>query len=176
VSIRLESGNNGTASTKSPETTPDVTAEICESTDYEVDVIDLPKLDYGKDAKQRNALVHECVHAWYDRQGDNTYGPWEEAVAYIAGALFTLNYEPKPNPQSNPQPEPPAPPWTIPAGHVHAPAHVLAFQIAGELLDKPAYIVPATDALKLAQVVIQSHSQFKGPGPHIYPSDGVNLR
>jgi hypothetical protein len=132
---------------------------------YEVDVIDVPTLDYGKDSLQRNALVHECAHAWFDLQGDDTYAPWEEAVAYIAGALFTLKYEPPPKPKA-----PRTPGW------VKNSHSTLAFKIAVDLLDGPAYIVPALDALNLETAVIRGHDQFKGPGPYIYRSNGVDLR
>src|SRR5262249_2753013 len=56
--------------------------------------------DYGKTDAQRNALIHECVHAWRDLMGrkvPSQEGPvgtgvlTEEAMAYVAAALFTLH-------------------------------------------------------------------------------------
>src|SRR5262245_19684628 len=77
---------------------PDAAAQY----DPDANVIDVRSYDYGTTAFERGALVHECFHAWRDVMGArvrtvrggavSTTALTDEAMAYLAGALFT-NYD-----------------------------------------------------------------------------------
>ena len=131
------------------------------------DLIDVPDYDFGKDATNsydRHALIHECVHAWYDVEMNDTTGLWEESIAYIAGALFTLYFEPRTGPGAAPTPS-----W------VDKPVFAEAFRIALALMGKANPIVSIPDAASL-EAAIRADDAYPNLNAHpetIYQNNGV---
>src|SRR5262245_24275874 len=118
------------------------------SYDAKQNVIQLPKNpDFGVSMKHRVGLLHECIHAWLDLRMPKvlpkdpkaaaalqTTELSDEAVAYVAGALFYI-YEYQPN-ESNPKlPDT----WVV-------PIFIEAHRIALKIMNKAGAIVSKDDA------------------------------
>jgi hypothetical protein len=59
--------------------------------DPEDDVFDVPGWDYGTQVYQRQAIVHEAIHAYLDVIKLSAAALMEEAIAYVGGLLFHIH-------------------------------------------------------------------------------------
>jgi hypothetical protein len=136
----------------------------------DLNLIDVPTYDFGKDPADsfgRYALIHESVHAWYDIEMDGPIGVWEEAIAYIAGTLFSLYYEPRTGPGKTPT----VPSWAS------SSVYATAFRISLALMGNANSMVPATEVVTLEAAIKASASypKLKADPYLVYTHNGVSI-
>src|SRR5262249_18727791 len=125
------------------------------------DLFKVPTYAFGQDEYERQALIHESVHAYYDIIGKDTLALWDESIAYLAGALFSLYYE-------RPGAAPAVPSWRT--GGV-CPA---AFRIALPVYGQANRFVSPTDGYKLETAVLADDAYRKWMDrTTIYQRNGV---
>jgi hypothetical protein len=126
-------------------------------------VYDVPNWNYGTTAYQRQAIVHESIHAYLDIIKSRKTALTEEALAYIAGVLFHLH-------DTTPAGKTPTlPSWARPAIYQEV------FRIASGLFTSGSTRVSADDANSMRDAIMADTSyESLSIDPTIrYANDGV---
>jgi hypothetical protein len=111
--------------------------------DPEDDVFDVPGWDYGTQVYQRQALVHEAIHAYLDLISSNTTALTDEAIAYVGGMLFHIHDT------TAAGATPTAPAWATVAGV----SVTEAFRIASGLFTSGSTVVSDADAKSMRDTI-----------------------
>jgi len=143
-------------------------------------VLIVPAVGFGRLPAERNAILHECVHALRDALGSTvrtvngvmtslgaTRTLDDEAAAYIAAALFSLH-------ESTPPGGTPARPSWVNPNKTH---FVQAFAIAAKIFGTPGATVAADHAAKLRKEIMSRplYRRLKDDPGEINANDGIRL-
>jgi hypothetical protein len=126
-------------------------------------VYDVPNWNYGTTAYQRQAIIHESIHAYLDLIKSKQTALKEEALAYVGGVLFHL-HDTTPAGQT-----PTLPSWARPAIYQEA------FRIASGLYTSGSTKVSAADAISMRNKIMEdpSYESLSIDPLHKYANDGV---
>jgi hypothetical protein len=113
------------------------------------DVFKVPSWDYGTTGFQRQAIVHEAIHAYLDIISSTKPALTDEALAYVGGVLFHIH-------DTTAAEGTPTAPWW--AGD-QEPVFKEAFRIASGLFTSGSKVVSDADA-KSMRDTIMAHPGF----------------
>jgi hypothetical protein len=104
-------------------------------------LIQVPTYAFGQDNFGRYGLINACVQAYFDIMSKDTNRLWQDSIALIAGALFSLYYE-------RPGAAPTVPSWASNGFHSEV------FRVALPLYGKAFPFVSPLDCSRLETVVL----------------------
>jgi hypothetical protein len=127
-------------------------------------VFDVPGWDYGTQVYQRQAIVHEAIHAYLDVIKLSTAALMEEAIAYVGGLLFHIH-------DKTAAGKTPKVPWWVKGDALYKEA----FRIASDLFTSGSTAVSAADAKSMRDAVEAdpTYSDLKADPTIKYANDGV---